>query len=174
MTVLKMALGKLSKGLDWLEETLIVVLLAFMAIMNFINVLSRYVFSASFSFTEELTIMAFVWVTMLGVSAGYKRVAHLGMSYIVEKFPPRVQAIFALLSMLCSLIMIVILIKYGFQMVQGQLQLDARTPALHMPAAFQGLSIPVGGIFIAIRTLQAGSTQFLDLWNQRQGKEAAQ
>ena len=158
--------------MDWIEEGAIVLLSAFMAIMNFINVVSRYCFSNSFSFTEELTVMAFVWVTMLGVAAGYKRCAHLGMSYVVEQFPKKGQAIFALFSMICSLVMIILMIDYGFQMVQGQIMLNAKTPALKIPSYWQGLSIPVGGIFIAIRTLQSGISEFFRLF--REGAEGGQ
>lgn len=163
---MKKIVKKFLKALDYLEETFIVLCFAFMAIMNFINVASRYCFHYSFSSTEELTITAFVWITMFGAAAGYKRVAHLGMSYVVEKFPPKGQAIFALFSMFCSLFMILVMIKYGFQMVAGQIQLQAKTPALGLPQAIQGLAIPVGGIVIAIRTLQSGISQFNKYWKQ--------
>lgn len=161
------------KALDYLEETFIVVCFAFMAIMNFINVASRYFFHYSFSSTEELTITAFVWITMFGAAAGYKRFAHLGMSYLVDKFSPKGQAIFVLFSMACSLVMILILVQYGFQMVGDQIRLQAKTPALGFPQAIQGVAIPVGGILIAIRTLQAGITQFTGLWKQSAGKKGA-
>lgn len=154
------------RGLDYVEETLIVLLLAFMSIMNFVNVVSRYCFSNSFSFTEELTVMAFVWVTMLGVATGYKRCAHLGMSYIVEKFPKRGQALFMVFSTICSLVMIGLLIKYGIDMVNGQIMLNAKTPALRLPAALQGLSIPVGGAFMVVRTLEAGVRETARLWKE--------
>ena len=162
MKVIKLFL----RGLGYLEETLIVLLLAFMSIMNFVNVVSRYCFSNSFSFTEELTVMAFVWVTMLGVAAGYKRYAHLGMSFIVDQFPKKMQAVFAAFSMVCSVVMIVLLIKYGVEMVQGQIMLGSKTPALRLPIYYQGLSIPVGGCFIAIRTLEAGIGEFVRLWKE--------
>ena len=134
--------------------------------MNFINVVSRYFLSNSFSFTEEITIMAFVWGTMLAVATGYKRCAHLGMSFIVDQFPKKGQAIFTLFSMICSLVMIYFLIKYGIEMVQGQISLGAKTPALQMPSCIQGLSIPVGGVFIAIRTLEWGISTFISLWKE--------
>lgn len=145
---------------DKLEEIFIVVCLAFMAGMNFVNVVSRYCFSNSFSFTEELTIMAFVWISMFGISAGYKRCAHLGMSYVIDQFPKKGQAYFALFSMVCSFVMIAIMVYYGVLMVQGQIALHAMTPALKLPQAMQGLSIPVGGAFIALRTLQSGVSQY--------------
>jgi len=77
-------LNIIDKIINHIEEILIVIMMAYMTIMNFINVLGRYVFSASFSFTEELTVTVFVWVTMLGIALGFKRNVHLGMSFVVD------------------------------------------------------------------------------------------
>ncbi|MDR1741982.1 MAG: TRAP transporter small permease [Synergistaceae bacterium] len=147
---------RLGRAFDYLEEALIVVCLASMTIMNFINVVSRYCFSNSFSFTEEITIMLFVWVSMFGIAAGFKRAAHLGMNYFVEKFPPRAQVWLAAFSVLCSITMIAVMIDEGIEMVEGQIMLDAKTPALSLPLAAQGLAIPVGGALIAVRVLTSG------------------
>jgi len=164
----------LGRIIDKLEETLIVLLLAFMAGMNFVNVISRYCFTNSFSFTEELTIMAFVWVTMLGIATGYKRSAHLGMSFVVGRFSKKGQAVFVIFSMLCSLVMIIMMIKYGFEMVQGQIMLNSVTPALQIPSCAQGLAVPVGGIFIVIRTIQSSFMECKRLWNESFGTEGGE
>jgi TRAP-type C4-dicarboxylate transport system permease small subunit len=153
-------LHNILKSFDYLEEALIVIGLAFMTGMNFVNVVSRYCFTNSFSFTEELTVITFVWVSMLGIAAGFRRVSHLGMSYFVELFPKKHQAYLALFSMACALIMIVFMILEGITMVENQIMLGAKTAALEIPLAFQGLAIPVGGIFIAIRALQAGVSAY--------------
>jgi TRAP-type C4-dicarboxylate transport system permease small subunit len=68
-----------------------------------------------------------------------------------------------LFSMSCSLAMIGIMIYEGIEMVDGQIMLEARTPALRLPLAVQGLAIPVGGLFIAIRILTAGWAEFKSL-----------
>lgn len=157
------------KGLDYLEEGLIVLGLAFMTGMNFVNVVSRYCFTNSFSFTEEITIITFVWISMLGIAAGFKRVSHLGMSYFVELFPKKIQAYMALFSMLCSLTMIFFMVYEGITMVSNQMMLGAKTAALGIPLAFQGLAIPVGGSFIGLRIIQSGFSEF-----KRISAEAAQ
>jgi C4-dicarboxylate transporter DctQ subunit len=153
-------LQKLFNAFDYLEEGLIVLCLAFMTCMNFINVISRYCFTNSFSFTEELTVTTFVWVSMLGIAAGFRRVSHLGMSYFVELAPKKHQAFMALFSMFCSLIMVFFMIYEGCTMVDNQIMLGAKTAALELPLACQGLAIPVGGLFIAIRALQSGISEF--------------
>ena len=158
--MLRWHLQKLHNAFNFLEEGLIVLCLAFMTGMNFINVISRYCFTNSFSFTEEITVITFVWVSMLGIAAGFRRVAHLGMSYFVELAPKKYQAVMALFSMACSLTMIFFMIYEGYTMVENQIMLGAKTAALEIPLAFQGLAIPVGGTFIALRALQSGISEF--------------
>lgn len=150
----------LKQAFDKAEEAILVILFAFMALMNFANVVARYCFSSSFSFTEEITITAFVWVTMFGIAAGYKKVAHLGMSFFVDLMPTGGKKAMAIFSMVCSVCMLLILLYFGIDMVQSQIQLGSTTAALKMPMYVQGLSIPVGTVFILIRAIQSGISEF--------------
>ena len=158
----------LSTLLARLEEFILVALFAFMAVMNFLNVVCRYCFASSFSFTEEVTITAFVWVSMVGIAVGYKRLA---MSFLVDNMPKKVQPFMALLSMICSVVLILLLYKYGSEMVSNQIRLGSKTPALGMPMYIQGLSIPVGAVFCLIRAVESGVKEFVRLRNVAKGVE---
>ncbi|MEA4815348.1 MAG: TRAP transporter small permease [Lachnospiraceae bacterium] len=151
------------KALDKIEEVVLFLLLAFMTVMNFVNVVARYCFTVSISFTEELTIMAFVWISMFGIAVGYKKYAHLGMSFFTDLMPKKVRSYFVLFSMVCSAITIAVMLKYGIAMVAQQIAYGAKTAALRLPSCVQGLSIPVGACFILIRTFQSGISQFIRL-----------
>lgn len=161
----------LSTLLARLEEFILVALFAFMAVMNFLNVVCRYCFANSFSFTEEVTITAFVWVSMVGIAVGYKRLAHLGMSFFVDHMPKKVQPFMALLSMICSVVLILLLFQYGSEMVSNQMRLGSKTPALGMPMYIQGLSIPVGAVFCLIRAVESGVKEFVRLRKVAKGAE---
>lgn len=161
----------LSTLLARLEEFILVALFAFMAVMNFLNVVCRYCFTSSFSFTEEVTITAFVWVSMVGIAVGYKRLAHLGMSFLVDHMPKKVQPFMALHSMICSVVLILLLYKYGSEMVSNQIRLGSKTPALGMPMYIQGLSIPVGAVFCLIRAVESGVKEFVRLRKVAKGVE---
>jgi len=156
-----------------IEEWILVLLFAFMAVMNFINVVFRYCFAQSFSFTEEITITAFVWVSMIGIAAAYKRVAHMGMSFFVDNMPKKMQPFMALLSMAASVIMLLLLMKYGTDMVMNQVRLNSRTAALNMPMWVQGLSIPVGSFFCIVRSIEAGIGECKRLRTEAKGVDAA-
>lgn len=153
-----------------MEEGFCVVLLVIMTTLNFANVLSRYVLHSSISFTDELTVMAFVWVSMIGAAVAYKRAAHMSMSFIQDQFSRKNQAWFALFSMLCSVIFLGILIFYGVLLVRKQIMLGYKTPSLRLPGAFQSASIPVGGFFMIIRAIQLGLTQFIQFRKEDEKK----
>ena len=53
---------------------------------------------------------------MLALQCVCKRLAHLGMSFFVDNMPKKLQPFMALLSMVCSIIMIALLFKYGADM----------------------------------------------------------
>jgi TRAP-type C4-dicarboxylate transport system permease small subunit len=146
--------------LDYLEEGFCVVLLVIMTVLNFANVLSRYVLHSSIAFTDELTVMAFVWVSMIGAAVAYKRASHMSMSFVQDQFSKKNQAWFALFSMICSVVFLAILVFYGVLLVKKQIMLGYKTPSLRLPGAFQSASIPVGGAFMLIRSIQLGLTQF--------------
>jgi len=148
-------MDKKENHFDRIEEIAIILCFTFMTIMNFINVISRKIFSNSFSFTEELTIMAFVWISMLGISVGYKRYAHLCMDYLISKFSKRGKKISFILSGICSIALASIMIYYGIDMVKNQIALKSVTPALGLPSALQGASIPVGGMLILWRVIES-------------------
>lgn len=158
------------KILDYFEEGCIVILLAFMSIMNFINVVAR-MFRQSFSFTEEITVIAFVWVTMFGIASAYKYSAHMGMSFLTDKMSQKNQAKMVLFSTICSCAFALLLFYYGCLTVYHESLLHAVTPSLGVPLESESLSIPVGAVLILIRSLQSGLRTYLSL--QQHGKEAA-
>ena len=69
---------------DKIEEILAAACLIVMTILTFANVVVRYLFSASFSFSEEITTYLFVLLSMLGTAIAAKRRAHLGLSIVTD------------------------------------------------------------------------------------------
>ena len=76
---------------DKIEEILAAACLIVMTILTFANVVARYLFSASFSFSEEITTYLFVLLSMLGTAIAAKRRAHLGLSIVTDAVGPRAE-----------------------------------------------------------------------------------
>ena len=97
----------------------------------------------------------------------------MGMSFFVDNMPKKLQPFMALFSMVCSAILLVLLMKYGMEMVSNQVRLGSKTPALGMPMWVQGLSIPVGSAFCLIRTVESGINEFIRLRKEAKGVDVA-
>lgn len=147
--------------IDKIEEAGMAIGMFIMVIMNFVNVVCRYLLPQTpFSYTEELTVLIFVWATMLGISCGYKRASHTGLNILTDKLhgiPKRVVVLFATI---CSVVFSIYLFKEGIGMVQNQLSHGQIMPGLQISAAWQGAAVPVGAVFIFVRAIQAGFREF--------------
>lgn len=137
------------------EEYVVAVLLAAMAILNFGNVISRYVLHSSWSFTGELLLIMFVWVIMLGSAIAYKRYEHLGLPLIVDSIPKKWRIVPILISGTVSCALIVALVFSGYAMVEQQVKFDQVTSVLALPEWTAGVAIPLGAIFIFYRIVES-------------------
>jgi TRAP-type C4-dicarboxylate transport system permease small subunit len=83
--------GAVVRWADRAAEALIVALFAVVVLAGGLQVLCRYVFNASLSWSEELQRYGLIWVVFLALVSGYRRGAHIGMSLLLEKLPAAVQ-----------------------------------------------------------------------------------
>ncbi|MDR1519613.1 MAG: TRAP transporter small permease [Planctomycetota bacterium] len=128
-----------------------------MVVMNFLNVVCRYLLPQTpFSFTEELTLFLFVWLTMFGISLGYKRSAHTGLSLVTDILPERLKRGCLAAATLCSGGLMVVVFWSGVLLVQNQLKYGNIMPGLKISAAWGGLAVPIGAAVIFFRILQVG------------------
>ena len=85
------ALGGVVRLADRAAETLIIVLFAAIVLVGGLQVLCRYGFNASLSWSEELQRYGLIWLVFLAMVVGYRRGAHIGMELFVQKLPRAVQ-----------------------------------------------------------------------------------
>lgn len=72
-----------------LLEILLVVLLAGMALMVFVNVVMRYGMNSGIAVSEEMSRYFFVWVTFIGAVVAHREHLHLGVETLVARFGRR-------------------------------------------------------------------------------------
>ena len=137
-----------------MEEIILVPGFAIMLIVNFMNVLSRYVLKNSWAFTEELCVMMFVYVSFFGAAVAVKRRQHLGFTLILDKLPPYLRLLADTLIMLSVIGFMAAMVYFGVLVCQNQLKYHSVTAALRISTAWAGASIPLSGVFIIIRTIE--------------------
>lgn len=136
-----------------IEDIICAIAMVFMTTLTFANVVSRYVFSASFSFSEEITTYLFVLLSLIGSAAAARRKAHLGFTAIVDLLSAGTRRAIASFSYLLAFLFSGALFWYGISMVQFQIKHGQVTAGMQWPEWIFGSFVPIGAFFIAIEFL---------------------
>jgi TRAP-type C4-dicarboxylate transport system permease small subunit len=115
----------------------------FLAVMTFLvfsQVVSRYVFSYSFAWVEELARYLMIWMAFFGAAALFKDDSHIRMDLVYNKFPHKVRSCLSLLFGLSQIAFLVMLFKLGLNfaesvdiVVSPTLRISLRWPAMIIP-----------------------------------------
>ena len=136
-----------------MEEAAGVILLAFMSVLAFINVITRYFIQYSFASTEEVEVACLVWLTMLGAAAGFRRGIHLGFDLLALRYPKLGKILYPLASLL-TVLTVSILIWFSLLQIRDEWELKIASEALAIPQWLYTLALPVGGILIIFRIIE--------------------
>lgn len=131
----------------WATEIVICFIGSGMALLIGVQVFSRYILNHSLFWSEEVGRICLVWITFLGGSAAYRRHAHLGIDFFVNRLPVFWRRASEILVLGVSLLFFAVLVSYGSAFVW--FVSAQKTPALGLPTALPYLVIPVsGGLFL--------------------------
>ena len=151
----------INKLFDYFEEFMLFIIMAAMIVMNFLNVVFRYLLPQSpFSYTEELTLLLFVWATMIGIACGLKRGSHTGMSLITDRLPPTYHKIMIVIATGFMCLFAGIVIYSGCLLVKTNSSYGNILPSLNISANWKSAAYPIGGVLMLYRSLYSGVTAF--------------
>lgn len=139
---------------DKIEEILAATCLSVMTILTFANVVARYLFSASFSFSEEITTYLFVLLSMLGTAIAAKRRAHLGLSILTDAVGSKVRKGLLIAGYGAAVLFTGTIFYYGILMVRNQRLLGQVTAGMQWPEWIFGSFVPIGAFFATVRFIQ--------------------
>ena len=148
----------MKKALQWLdenlEEVLLVIALAAMAVIMGIQVIARYIFGASLSWSEELTRYIFIWAGFLSVSYCTKKCISIKVEQFVAMFPKRGKALFKLVNHTIELVFFCYMIPYAFLYLRSAIESGQVSPACGIPMYYIQAAPFVCFILAAFRIVQ--------------------
>ena len=136
-----------------IEEIICVIALSIMTVLAFVNVVSRYVFSASFSFSEEITTYLFVLLSLIGAAVAARRGQHLGFTAILDILRPRTKRLVQIFSFFLGTVYSGAICWYGIQMVGSQVARHQVTAGMQWPEWIFGSFVPIGALFVTVEFL---------------------
>jgi TRAP-type transport system small permease protein len=147
-----------------LDHALVTILFSLMALIAFLNVVSRYFLHFSFSATEEITINLFVWVTVIGSGIAFERGGQLGMVTLYNIFPPRFKCAVILFSASLSTLLFILVDIYTIQAIYDEVTIfNATSPALGIPVWLYYIGVPILSIFVFIGIYRDATTRLTEL-----------
>ena len=145
----------LGRLIDRAEELLMALLLIAMTVVTFVQVVARYGFNSGVVWAQELTVILFAWLVLLGASHLVKTNAHLGVAAFVQIFSTRAQRVFGVLAAIAGVVYAVLLL-YGAWRYLGRLyQINVLTEDLGVPKWIPLSALPIGLGLLLLRFLQA-------------------
>jgi TRAP-type C4-dicarboxylate transport system permease small subunit len=84
-----MSQNRIIKTLNHVEDAVLVAMVVIMVSSIFLQVIMRYVFNNSLSWSEELGKFMFVWVSWIGISIGQRRFEHIKIEMLTGRLPYR-------------------------------------------------------------------------------------
>ncbi len=131
---------------------LVVVVFATLVVVVFGQVVSRFVFNAPFSWSEELARYLQVWLIMLGSVACLRKGLHLTVDYVVHALPAAGKRVLQLISLAAIVFFLAVVFVSSIALITATL--SQRTPALQIPIAFVYLALPVGSLLMLLESVE--------------------
>lgn len=117
-----------------------------MMTITFTQVLARYLFTHSLSWSEEAGRYIFVWITFLGLAAAFQSRAHVALDFVAEMLPSRSSRILRIANAVLVAAVGVALIVGG-QSLMG-FGVNQRSAALGLPMYTIYSVIPFSGLML--------------------------
>lgn len=142
------------KIFDRIEELIVIVMLALMTLLTFLQVVMRYGFNSGFTWAVELTTIFFAVMIFVGISYGVRTGAHIGVDALIKKFPPRVsRAISIVVVLLC--LFYAGLVFYGSWIYVSKMKMvGVELDDLPIPIWVVRSILPIGYALLALRFIQ--------------------
>ena len=105
------------------------------------QVLARFVFHVSLSWTTEISVTTMIWLTFLGIAVGVRDRVHVSFELFEDRLTGRAQTILRSLQLVVMGFLLVVLSYGGYELVK--LGIDQVTPS-GVPQWVSFSAIPVG------------------------------
>lgn len=136
-----------------LEQFIMAIGVIMMAVNTIANVISRFVFNYSLSFSEELNSIFILLVTFAGIGYAARHGRHIRMSAIYDALPQHYRKFMMVLITFITGIVMLFLAWYAMQYIINLHEKGRIYPALGIPIYVTYLWVPVGFLVTGIQYL---------------------
>lgn len=144
----------LKKIWDDLEETLLIWSYLLVVPLLFVQVVSRYVFNHSLTWSEELVRYVFIWQIWLGSSYCVKENRHIRIDVFTDRLSPSVRRAFETFITVICIVFCCFMIYKGQAVMGLVMRMDQKSPAMELPMYFVYSCIPISCALMIVRYVE--------------------
>ncbi len=122
-------------------------------ILCFTQVIVRYVFQSSISWSEEIAKWFVVWLTFAGSAYAFKVGAHIGVEAFVSILPAKPRRIVQWIADILTIVFVLLMIFYGTLFLGESIEMGQVAPASRLPMAIAYAALPIGFSLVLFRLL---------------------
>ena len=138
-----------------LEEVLMVLLLFGIALVMILQVVTRYVFNYSMSWSDELVRYFLVWSCFLSVSFCVKKRISIKIDSLLHALPEKAKPWLRAVRHLIILVFCILMIPFAVTFIRQAVASGATSAAMQIPMYYIQSAPLVGFLLLAVRCLQA-------------------
>ncbi|WP_432409598.1 TRAP transporter small permease [Wukongibacter sp. M2B1] len=128
--------------------------LVFTVCIILLQVIMRYVFNSSLSWSEELARYIFIWQIWLGASLGVREKKHIRVELVYGLFRQKGQLVMDVLSTIIWIALCIFLAINGTELTLALLQRHSTSPAMKIPMYIIYSTLPISCGVMVLRLVQ--------------------
>ncbi len=134
--------------IDKFVEGLVVFLMFLLIILGGTQVLSRYIFSYSITWANEILKYSLIWLVFLCTGIALQKNLHISMNTFVAKMPSRIKIVLKYFVFISEIVIGCAIVFYSIQLIK--VASFQTTPALGIPIYIIYYGMVIGGVYIAL------------------------
>jgi TRAP-type C4-dicarboxylate transport system permease small subunit len=137
-----------------IEKVILSVVLVFVTVITFANVLVRKLTDSQFAWTEEMVINLFVLMIMLGCALCAREGSLISLSLIFDRLKTGGKKVLVLIITAANTAFWILLLKTGIDKVLTQMANGKHTFSLDWPEWVFTIFLPIGCVFLILHTIE--------------------
>jgi TRAP-type C4-dicarboxylate transport system permease small subunit len=155
-----MKMAKFNDRLLSVVESICAGFMVVIAGLTITQVILRYIFSYPLVWSEELSILVFIYLGFIGIGLAYAQGKHLYVDALLVMLPRPIRKVIEGIALGFSAIFLLVVIEQMIKLIIVTYKVGINTPALQLPKAFIYISLPIGCLLFLIQVVRR-------FWNLR-------
>jgi TRAP-type C4-dicarboxylate transport system permease small subunit len=136
-----------------LEDWLTVIVMATLALITFVNVLTRYFTSSSFAWTEEISVFLMIVLALVGGSSAVARNQHIRIEYFAEGGSALRSQRMAQVGAFAVALLFGLIAVLSMRVVWDDYRFEETSPGIGVPQWWYSVWLPLLSMLIAARAI---------------------